>query len=460
MQHKSKENRWKEKAKARREEIARLKKRIKEIKVSRDNWKAKYKEQQSKKERLSKEKPRGHQYPVVLIWLCLHVYNCCHCSFRNCCEMVVCSAMMLQIRCSKPCAASVRNWVIKYGYYCYYQPDEYSDKWAIIIDECVSIGQERLLLVLGLPLEKWKFDRAISHQDVRVFHISIATSWKAEAITKVLREVSSAIEVAYCVSDKGNNIMGAVKALGWVHIYDCSHQWAKLMEQLYSQTPDFVSLMKELSALRKRWVLSKQSHIMPPQLRSKARFLNIFPLVEWIENIRLHWKKLATAIKQQLSFLQQHKGVINELIILKKAIRQMGTLLKVKGMNKTTLQQCGVFLEGCQRGRPLQFKTMLQAAWAAYTPDLGQKTLLCCSDVIESYFGRFKQRIKSNGMQTLSESVLMMGGWSKQITRERIKSALAEVSMKNIYQWKKENTTDSLLKKRRVFFDKNRTKKK
>ena len=45
-------------------------------------------------------------------------------------------------------------------------------------------------------------------------------------------------------------------------------------------------------------------------MRSKARFLNIFPLVNWMEKIRAHWDEL-------LAFLQTHYELIDELICLK-----------------------------------------------------------------------------------------------------------------------------------------------
>jgi len=191
--------------------------------------------------------------------------------------------------------------------------------------------------VLGLPLDSWRFTRTIIHTDVTVLHIGIACSWKSAAITSILQALSSKIKIAYCVSDKGNNIMGAVKKMGWQHVYDCSHQWAKLLEKLYGASADFKALMHQLSRLRKRWVLSRYAHLMPPALRSKARFQNLFPLMDWIENIRLQDSKLPREARHALEFIEEQKALIDELIMLKKVIKQMGSLLKVRGL-KTTMR--------------------------------------------------------------------------------------------------------------------------
>jgi len=67
------------------------------------------------------------------------------------------------------------------------------------------------MLVLGLRLNNWQFNKAISHQDVSVIYIGIASSWKSEAIEEALIRVAKKVKVSYCVSDRGNNIRSAIK---------------------------------------------------------------------------------------------------------------------------------------------------------------------------------------------------------------------------------------------------------
>ena len=189
-------------------------------------------------------------------------------------------------------------------------------------------------------------------------------------------------------------------------------------------------------------------------MRSPARFLNIFPLVVWMEKIRAHWDQLSAKAQQGLAFLQTHHPLIDELICLKEVIGQMAALLKVKGMSRASLSACYPALDACQQGRPLAFKNKLLNAWQAYQWLPSETSLLCSSDIIESYFGRYKLRLQANGMQTLTESVLMMGGWSQPLTKESVEAALTQVTMKDIEKWKKENIVPSLLKKRKAFFSK------
>lgn len=368
--------------------------------------------------------------------------------------MMVSSALVFKIHCSKSSAATIRNWMIKYGYYHYRYLQRPWGKYALIVDESVSIGQEKLLLVLGVPLDNWTFTHTLSHKDVQVLHISMATSWKADAIATILKDLGTRYEISYCLSDKGNNIMGALRQAGCYHVYDCSHQWARPMENLYGKSEDFLELMSSVSMLRKRWILSSYSHLMPPAVRNKSRFQNIFPITRWAQKVWLHWELLDEPAKEQFCFLQQSRALLEELILLQQVIGQMSTVLKIQGLNTSTKAHCKHIVKVCDKGHPGQFKISLLEEWQVYEQRLNEQTLLCSSDIIESYFGRFKNKIKSNGMQAITESVLTRAGWTTQMTKENVHNALTTIYMKDIEQWKKENTTLSLMKKRRQFFSK------
>lgn len=89
-QDKDKPNIWKKKAVFRRGENERLRKRINELKISRENWKEKYQSQKSQKKRKVKapfiegEKASQHQYSLSLIVLVIELYKYGGMSLRSC----------------------------------------------------------------------------------------------------------------------------------------------------------------------------------------------------------------------------------------------------------------------------------------------------------------------------------------------------------------------------------------
>ena len=79
------------------------------------------------------------------------------------------------------------------------------------------------------------------------------------------------------MSDRGNNIKSAIRKQGHLNIYDCSHEWAKCLEKCYGKDTDFILMIQQMGLVRRKWAVSKYAHLMPPALRTKARFQNIFP---------------------------------------------------------------------------------------------------------------------------------------------------------------------------------------
>ncbi|MBK9247802.1 MAG: hypothetical protein IPM69_06705 [Ignavibacteria bacterium] len=41
-----------------------------------------------------------------------------------------------------------------------------AEQWALVIDESITIGSEKILLVLGLELSTWQFTKSLSVEDV------------------------------------------------------------------------------------------------------------------------------------------------------------------------------------------------------------------------------------------------------------------------------------------------------
>jgi len=448
---------WKSKAIERNVEIRILKRQLLEVRKSRDNWKEKCRQQQKTKAELVKHKPKGHQYPSALIWLCIYVYNQSQCSLRSCCTMIAGCSILLEINCKRPCASSIRNWIIKSGYYIYHQPPA-AGNWCVIIDESVSIGHEKLLLVLGIPLSCWEFSKAIVHKDVSVLYVGIATSWNSKKIASVLNDLEQKITISYCVSDRGNNIKSAIRKQGYLNIFDCSHEWAKCLEKCYKKDADFLLMTQQMGLIRRKWATSKHAHLMPPALRTKARFQNIFPLIEWIENIKSHWDFIDESAKEELSFINDNKAMIDDLVTLNTVIDKIAIILKISGLNKSNIEQCKRLLnEYCTTKTTLYISKLMQDNWLRYESvfEETETTFICSSDIIESYFGKFKEKIKLNGMQAITESVLAISMWTQDITTTKIDTALESVKMKDIYEWKENNTTHSLHKKRTTFFAQN-----
>jgi hypothetical protein len=183
----------------------------------------------------------------------------------------------------------------------------------LLVDESITIGSEKLLLILGLPVDSWDFKRSLSVSDVVVLSVAIAGQWKAEQIQERLETIGKTHQISYVVCDNGNNLKRALKLSNLVHVPDCSYIKANGSAHQYSKNEHYLSLSVGAGLLRSKWYLSKKVVYMPPIQRTKARFQNRYPTIHWAIDILAAWEHIEPEIKAELAFVQQAKGVIEEL---------------------------------------------------------------------------------------------------------------------------------------------------
>jgi hypothetical protein len=93
------------------------------------------------------------------------------------------------------------------------------------------------------------------------------------------------------VSDEGLNLRKSYNFCNYVHIEDCTHIFANYLKKIYGEDSTFESFRKLIGKLRQAWNLSKiNSQYMPPSMRGKIRFANIFPCIDWAKSCLNKWE--------------------------------------------------------------------------------------------------------------------------------------------------------------------------
>lgn len=161
----------------------------------------------------------------------------------------------------------------------------------------IVFGSEKILLVLGVNTVNIVTDRALAHSDMEVLRVEASQEWKSETIAEILSKISLTKCIKYVVRNEGRNLCGAYKILIYKHISDCTHVFANHLKRLYQTDSQFEAFRKLIGQLRKEWNLSKaKSQYMPPGMRGKMRFANIFPCVDWSDR-RFGRKTISQLVK-------------------------------------------------------------------------------------------------------------------------------------------------------------------
>ena len=110
-------------------------------------------------------------------------------SFRAIAKISVIIALYLRIGTKSPKHTTVLLWVKKIGVYQLIKPKEKATDWILLLDESISIGQEKLLLIMGIRQSKINFNRPLRYQDLTPLRSISRTKWKAEDISTLISEI-------------------------------------------------------------------------------------------------------------------------------------------------------------------------------------------------------------------------------------------------------------------------------
>lgn len=461
---KNKDNPWKKKAISRTKIIKKHNKRIQELIASRDGWKNKCKQNEHNASlgHFDKEKAVRHQYPIQMVLLMVVWQAYGQMSLRSVRHCFAQLQIVFNLHCRVPSHSSIRNWLCKSGYYRIQREQQSvrnpAEQWALVIDESITIGSEKILLVLGLELSTWQFTKSLSVEDVRVLAVETSKGWSSEMISQRLKDVGRTHNISYVISDGGINLKCALRLSSLVHVPDCSHVAANALARQYTKHEGYISLSKSAGALRRKWYLSKNVVYMPPVQRSKSRFQNIFPTIEWALTIVQEWERIPIEARAELMFVKDNEALVVEMFEQITVVNSLLKILKVKGFTPQAKEQITVLIDTLKTPRG----QLIRQEIASYLTTLSsltapEETLVCCSDIIESYFGKFKQKINPNSPHSMTEFVLTIANFAGAFNKQEIKEALEQITCKDLSKWNKNDA--SLAKKRKKIFNKNGTKK-
>ena len=176
-------------------------------------------------------------------------------------------------------------------------------RYALIVDESMMIGSEKLLLTLAMPAIN--AGSAIMEKDITIVDISIAKSWNGTSIKNVLEKVADKIghKPEYVISDNGFTVCKAVRDAGYAHHSDISHTLGMFLERVYKKEADFQELSNNVQLARFKYNMQDVAYVQPPSQRSIARFMNMSKWIDWISRMQYLYHTLRDDIKSIYAFI-------------------------------------------------------------------------------------------------------------------------------------------------------------
>lgn len=330
-------------------------------------------------------------------------------------------------------------------------------RYALIVDESMMIGSEKLLLTLAVDADHK--GHAITEKDIVVVDISIARSWNGESIKDVLEKVAKKIGHApeYVISDNGSTVRKAVRESGFKHHLDISHSLGMFLERVYKKDPDFQRLSDEVQMARLKYNMQDVAFVQPPSQRSVARFMNMSKWIEWASRMQYVYHTLQNDIKEVYKFIPDNAALVDELSEVMGCITKIEHDIKANGISYESAARCkrlviNTIMNGNERQRKVG--TYILEYLDSEVSFMGEKEQHnASSDSVESTFGVTKAMMSDDKLVGVTTMILVIPlrlrlAEENSRVNFKFKERLEQERHWHIKQWANENLSPNLMVKR------------
>jgi len=358
----------------------------------------------------------------------------------------------LKFKTKSPTHTTILNWVHKLGYYQLKTKKEKSEDWIIILDESIQIGKEKILMIFGIREKDIDFTRPLVLQDLLPLEEKVSASWTSEEISKILFKLKKELgKIKYAVCDGCRNIKKALRISKIEHIYDITHKIAMILEKRYNSNEKYIEILEKIAVMKKKYIQTDIAFLMPPKMRTKSRYLNIFEMSKWLyKTLKYCEINKKNKIRERFKWLYDYKDFIIELYQSIEDIKSIEKALKTNGFSKETKKSCKDILNRNKSSLGEILKKELVEYFQQLSNKLPKtKKILITSDVIESSFGKYKNYLSENPMAGITNLILCIAAFTFKLDELNIKKALESTGIDDIKQWTNETIGKSLFQRRK-----------
>jgi len=332
------------------------------------------------------------------------------------------------------------------------------------MDTSIALGSGKILAVLELKLNHFANNKvAPTLGEINCVAVAVAKSWTGEGIANFLEQVIHITgKPAAYLKDGGRDLMKAVRLLNErgfssLSIDDISHVVANLLRNEYTKHPLYDVFISACGQASKNLKQTMLAFFAPPQVSTKARFMNIHRLVKWAQAALKHspaggvsQDSPVAKLRKALGKLPECKSFIERFLRDAIALLKSQEIIKAKGLNLETYQECKELIEVIPQSSPVRagFTVWMEKQLiVAASLGLGNIGMPVSSDNIESLFALGK----THGIGEIKDAdriALRLPAFCGKLTEDAGKMVM-EITVRK--QLEIENKLLSLTRQRRVF---------
>lgn len=366
-----------------------------------------------------------------------------------------------------PDHTTVRMWMQRIGVAEIKASIERADNWVWIVDHSNQIGREKALVILGIRASKLPPPGTpLRHKDVRLLLVKPGTGWTTEKMTEIYEELTERCGYPRAVlSDGARELQNSVEPLknkrsDVISLRDFKHKAANLLKAALEKSKRFSRFVQDSARIRSRILQTELAFLVPPSPKQKARYMNLGNILKWTE--------LA-------SWLLDHPDSIDAWVTPERLEEKLGGLRHfaddlTEWREYQDIVDAGVKLiggHGLFHGAAEALRTAMEPhAIHESSKSIAEQLIEFVADaerhlkpgerlpmsteIIESSFGLYKQLERQHSKGGFTSLLAAFGSLLGEITPEKVRRALKQVSTEDARQWVRDNLGDTLTSKRQA----------
>jgi hypothetical protein len=359
----------------------------------------------------------------------------------------------LELQGEIPHPTTGRTWLLRAGLHKLERPKAVADDWVWLADHVIQIGTQRCLMIVGVRLSELPPPgECLELKHLEPIAILPVNESNQHIVHKQLEQKAAALGApAAILTDEGSDLTGGVRRFCQAHpkttqYQDIVHYGARLLKRRMEKDARWKDFCTRAGQTKCQTGQTELAFLTPPTQRSKARFMNLGPLLAWSE------KTLAVLDRQPAAVLQHCTAARLEEKFgwLREFRSDLQTWTEYEAISQTTFDV--VRREGYGRGASGLVAEQTRALVRSEEGEILQSELIAqvveqssrvpagrrvpgSTEVLESSFGSLKSLAGDQQKGGFTQLVLSYAALLGETTTELIETALEQTPWKRVQRW-------------------------
>lgn len=372
-----------------------------------------------------------------------------------------------------PCPNAGRGWLLRIGLFQLVRPKEQADDWIWIMDHTLQFGPYKCLIVIGIRVSAWDPRRPLCHEDMTLLNLTPMERSSGERVHEQLEAVARSTGIPRAVvSDEGTDLKRAMEFFRAAHPEvrhhcDLKHKCARVLKRELERDSRWGDFVKAANRTKLTTTQTELAYLTPPGLKTKARYMNLEPLVTWgtkalkfLDGAGAETVPAAERqrLREKLGWLRSYRPALMRWSELMQIIRMAEKAVQ-GGLHQKLEQELYAQVQPLATTRAARrlSKNILSFVQEQSAGMNAGERLIGSSEVLESVIGKYKRLQSQHSKGGMTAMLLSIGAMIGHTTTALIAQALEETRTADVTEWCRANLGQTVQSQRRLAFGATKT---